>query len=209
MSRHESTTFRIRDLFYGSVIAVSIACTGSLISLLGTAGTGGSVAMATPLAFEMSGVRPASTTSATFTGGANLAASTDAADLAPTPVSAHGALSVQGAGLVDASGEPFQLRGISSHGLTWLEDYVGSPALEKETEDWGANSLRFELYTGENGGHVNGDTPADLLDQVNVGVNAATREGLYAIIDWHVLNNGNPLLLQGERALWSAGQRAL
>lgn len=38
---------------------------------------------------------------------------------AATPVSRHGRLSVKGADLVDASRNKFQLRGISTHGISW------------------------------------------------------------------------------------------
>ena len=192
MSRHESTTLRMRDLFYGSVIAVSIACTGSLISLAGANSIATSAGSATPMSIAPSATLATTSTTGITAGSAGSAASADNAS-AVTPVAEHGALSVQGTGLVDASGAPFQLRGVSTHGLLWVEDYVGSAAFATQQSDMGANSIRLELYTGEYGGQVNGTTPAELLDQVNDGVNAATRAGLYTVIDWHVLNNGNPL----------------
>ncbi len=192
MSRHESTTFRIRDLFYGSVIAISVACTASLISLTGITGAqAGSPALAAPVSISPAVPRSvASTSGATV---ASTASSGTSESVVATPFATHGALSVQGSGLVDAHGEPFQLRGLTSHGLLWIEDYMKGPAFAQEQSDWGANSLRLELYTGQYGGQVNGATTSEMLDQVNDGVNAATREGLYAIIDWHVLNNENPL----------------
>ena len=45
-------------------------------------------------------------------------------------VTAQGALAVDGAQLVDASGNPVQLRGISTHGLSWYPDYVNLECLD-------------------------------------------------------------------------------
>ena len=41
-----------------------------------------------------------------------------------SPVALHGKLSVQGSDLVDEHGEKFQLRGLSTHGLTWYPQFV-------------------------------------------------------------------------------------
>lgn len=43
---------------------------------------------------------------------------------AATPLSAHGRLSVKGTNLVDAKGKVFQLKGVSTHGLSWFPEYV-------------------------------------------------------------------------------------
>ena len=40
-----------------------------------------------------------------------------------TPVQQHGALSVSGTQLVDKSGQPFQIHGVSTHGLGWDVGY--------------------------------------------------------------------------------------
>lgn len=43
---------------------------------------------------------------------------------AATPFAQHGRLQVRGIELVDQSGAPFQLKGVSTHGLQWFPQYV-------------------------------------------------------------------------------------
>lgn len=45
------------------------------------------------------------------------------------PYKAHGKLAVSGTDLVDASGSKFQLKGVSTHGLTWFADFVSKEHL--------------------------------------------------------------------------------
>ncbi len=110
-----------------------------------------------------------------------------------TPVDLHGALSVNGTQLVDATGQPFQIRGISTHGLGWD---VGYPYNNKEAfttlrDDWGANCVRLAMYTEEYNGYCNGNKDG-MTAQVEKGIKYATELGLYVIVDWHILNDGNP-----------------
>ncbi|MCI9487275.1 MAG: cellulase family glycosylhydrolase [Lachnospiraceae bacterium] len=107
-----------------------------------------------------------------------------------TPVSAHGQLSVSGTSLVDQYGQPFQIRGVSTHGLQWFSQYNNKEAYATLRDDWGANCVRLAMYTGENG-YCNGNE-AFMKDQVTRGVQYATELGMYAIIDWHILSDGNP-----------------
>ncbi|MCI8505870.1 MAG: cellulase family glycosylhydrolase [Lachnospiraceae bacterium] len=107
-----------------------------------------------------------------------------------TPVSAHGQLSVSGTSLVDQYGKPFQIRGISTHGLQWFSQYNNKEAFATLRDDWGANCIRLAMYTNE-GGYCNGNE-AFMKEQVTKGVQYATELGMYTIIDWHILSDGNP-----------------
>ena len=107
-----------------------------------------------------------------------------------TPVSDHGQLSVSGTSLVDQYGQPFQIRGISTHGLQWYSQYNNKEAFATLRDDWGANCIRLAMYTGENG-YCSGNE-AFMKDQVTKGVRYATELGMYAIVDWHILSDGNP-----------------
>ena len=113
---------------------------------------------------------------------------------ATTPVAKHGRLSVKGADLVDSKGNKFQLRGISTHGINWD---VGSPYVNKKAfktlrDDWGVNAIRLAMYTEEYNGYCSGGSQAKLRKLVDKGVGYATDLGMYAIIDWHILSDGNP-----------------
>lgn len=117
---------------------------------------------------------------------------TDAATM--TPVDIHGQLSVSGTNIVDKNGDPFQLRGVSTHGINWD---VGYPYVSKETfrtlrDDWGANAVRLAMYTEEYNGYCEGGNQTDLKNLVHNGVTYATELGMYAIVDWHILSDGNP-----------------
>lgn len=103
-----------------------------------------------------------------------------------------GALKVTGNQLTDASGNPVQLRGVSTHGLAWYPDYVNESAFKQFRQEWGANVVRLALYTEESGGYCNGGNKDELKKIVKNGVEYATKQDMYVIIDWHILSDGNP-----------------
>lgn len=105
---------------------------------------------------------------------------------------ASGALSVKGTQLVDSAGNPVQLRGISTHGLAWFPDYVNGDCIRQLKEEWGMNVFRLAMYTAESGGYCTGGNRDDLKALVRDGVEYATDCGMYVIIDWHILSDGNP-----------------
>lgn len=105
---------------------------------------------------------------------------------------AAGGLSVAGTQLVDSAGNPVQLRGISTHGLAWFPDYVNADCIRQLKEEWGMNVFRLAMYTAESGGYCTGGSRDDLKALVRDGVKYATDCGMYVIIDWHILSDGNP-----------------
>ena len=113
-----------------------------------------------------------------------------------TPVQIHGKLSVKGTQIVDKNGNPFQLRGISTHGINWDigSPYVNQAAFQTLRDDWGANAVRLAMYTHEYNGYCAGGDQTNLKNLVYSGVEAATNLGMYVIIDWHVLQDRNPLV---------------
>lgn len=106
-------------------------------------------------------------------------------------VSNSKALQVKGAKLCDASGNPFQLRGVSTHGLAWFPQFVNKKAVA-DIHSWGANVLRLAMYTAEYAGYCEGGNQSELKQLVCDGVEYATENDMYAIIDWHVLNDNDP-----------------
>ena len=115
-----------------------------------------------------------------------------------TPLEVHGALSVKGTDLVDQSGKPYQLRGVSTHGLAWFPQYVNKEAFQTFRDDWGANLIRLAMYTGEGGGYCTDGDQEELKALVDKGVDYATELGMYVIIDWHILSDNNPKQNQDE-----------
>jgi len=114
--------------------------------------------------------------------------------LAATPLSAHGRLSVKGTKLVDSKGKAFQIKGVSTHGLSWYPEYVSKAAFKDLRDKWGVNTVRLAMYTAEYNGYCVAGTQNQktLKSRINTGVRAATELGMYVIIDWHTLSDGNP-----------------
>ena len=99
-----------------------------------------------------------------------------------------GKLQVSGTKLTDESGNIIQLRGVSTHGISWFPDYVNYDAFATLKNDWGANVVRIAMYPEEYNGYLSGGDKAALKQIIDNGVNYATELGMYVIIDWHVLN---------------------
>lgn len=106
----------------------------------------------------------------------------------------HGQLSVNGTDIVDESGSKYQLKGVSTHGITWFPDYVNKDAFQSIRDDWDANLVRLAMYTdtGDSNGYCSGGDKDSIRGLVDAGVTAATELGMYVIIDWHILNDNNP-----------------
>ena len=99
-----------------------------------------------------------------------------------------GRLQVSGTKLTDQSGNIIQLRGVSTHGISWFPDYVNYDAFATLRDDWGANVVRIAMYPEEYNGYLSGGNKDSLKQIIDNGVNYATELGMYVIIDWHVLN---------------------
>lgn len=105
-----------------------------------------------------------------------------------------GRLRVEGTQLVSSkTGKPVQLRGVSTHGLAWYPQYVNQQLFTELRKSWNANLVRLALYTAEYDGYCTGGNQANLMQLVLNGVEYSSKADMYAIVDWHVLNEGNPL----------------
>lgn len=108
-----------------------------------------------------------------------------------TPLALHGRLSVQGTDLVDCHGKPVQLRGFSTQHIAKSEMFVTPRYLKELKDDFKSDVIRVAMYTNRRDyGYL---MSPELKEVVKRVVNDATKEGLYAIIDWHILADRNPL----------------
>lgn len=116
-----------------------------------------------------------------------------------TPVSANGQLQVKGSKIVNAKGKPFVIKGVSTHGLSWYPQYVNKAAFSTLKKE-GVNTIRLAMYTEEYNGYcVGGAANKKKLEKlIDKGVKEATALGMYVIIDWHILSDGNPLIHKKE-----------
>jgi endoglucanase len=101
-----------------------------------------------------------------------------------SPVAAHGDLQVVGIHVCDASGKPYQLKGMSLYWSHWSGQFYTKATINALAEDWRCSVVRAETGAepGE-GGYL--DNPGAALAKVKTVVDAAIAEGIYVIIDWH------------------------
>ncbi len=105
-----------------------------------------------------------------------------------TPLSENGQLRVEGLQLVNECGAPVQLRGVSTHGIGWFDSCYGAQAVSFAANVMNADLFRIAMYVkaSENGYLAN---PAYWTNRVNQMVQWAENNGIYALIDWHILND--------------------
>jgi endoglucanase len=113
--------------------------------------------------------------------------STSTTSSGTTPVAANGQLYVKGTKIVNQNGQPFVIKGVSTHGIAWFPQYITKDGFQTLRDSMGVNTVRLALYSSSGEGYS-----TDLHKKVDEGVKYATELGMYVVIDWHILNNGNP-----------------
>ena len=105
----------------------------------------------------------------------------------------NGKLNVVGPYLVNQEGEKIQLYGLSTHGIQWFGRYCNFDTLAAITSEFGINIVRFSMTTSE-GGYCSGNTlvKEQMLQDLHEGIDAATKLGLYVIVDWHMVGATDP-----------------
>lgn len=103
-----------------------------------------------------------------------------------------GKLSVEGTQLVDEKGKAVQLRGLSTHGLSFYPQYINEEFFAQLRREWKANVIRLAMYTAESGGYCTDGDKEYLKNLVRAGVEYASSQDMYVIVDWHILSDGNP-----------------
>ncbi|MCR5547108.1 MAG: glycoside hydrolase family 5 protein [Lachnospiraceae bacterium] len=109
-------------------------------------------------------------------------------------------LHVDGKYLKNAKNKTVQLKGISTHGISWYPEYINDKCF-KQLHKWGANVVRLAMYSSEYNGYCTGDeaNKKALKKRIETGVKLAKKYKMYVIIDWHIMNtDGNPLIHEKE-----------
>lgn len=101
--------------------------------------------------------------------------------------------------ILDESGKKVTLKGMSSHGLAWYQNFYNFSTLKHLKDDWKISVFRIAMYTEEWGGYISNP---GIKTKVNGIVDAAISLDLYVIIDWHILKDGNPRTHEKEAALF-------
>jgi len=109
-----------------------------------------------------------------------------AQDAALTPVATHGQLSVAGPHIIDKNKQITSLAGPSFFwsNTGWKQErFYTKGAVETFAKDWNAGIIRVAMGAQGNGSFL--EDEAGNIDRVVTVVNAAIKNGLYVIIDWH------------------------
>jgi len=109
-----------------------------------------------------------------------------AQDTSLTPVAKHGQLSVIGPHIVDEKGAITSLAGPSFFwsNTGWQQErFYTKGAVETFAKDWNAGIIRVAMGAQGNGSYLEDEDGN--IDRVVTVVNAAIKNGLYVIIDWH------------------------
>ncbi len=100
----------------------------------------------------------------------------------------HGQLQVVKGQLCDQSGAPVQLKGMSSHDLKQFP--FATNTLSQLVNDWHVSVVRAAMYTDSYGSSYIREP--QVKQAVKLIVDAALRSDVYVLVDWHILEDGNP-----------------
>ncbi len=102
------------------------------------------------------------------------------------PVKDHGPLKVVGTQLTDAHGKPVVLNGMSFGWSCFHPRFYTTGAVHTLAKDWNCSVVRAAMGIEPDNGYMQ-DTAAS-MKLVTTVVDAAIKEGVYVIIDWHCHN---------------------
>lgn len=105
-------------------------------------------------------------------------------------VSLHGKPKLNSIHLVDANDSPLQLVGVSSHNILTFANCYTEAALQHLVTEWGITAFRITVYLEETDGYL--ENPSGNDAAIAQLVAWCETLGIYAIIDYHVHEIGDP-----------------
>jgi len=109
-----------------------------------------------------------------------------------SPVARHGALQVRERQLCDQAGKPVLLRGMSTHDLKLFGRFATREGVRFLAKEWQVTVMRPALYV------TSFREDPSLEQKLDLIVEACEENGIYCIIDWHVLFEHDPLTTQAD-----------
>ena len=91
--------------------------------------------------------------------------------------------------LKDNKGDTIVLRGMSTHGLAWYPEYMNAGSI-KTLKEQGANVIRLAMYSDAHLGYLQEEESN--YNYLRMGIENALAMDMYAIVDWHILEDSNP-----------------
>jgi endoglucanase len=111
---------------------------------------------------------------------ASLAATVPAT--AGTVVADHGRLRVVGNAVVDRSGRPFAVHGMSLFWSQWQPRFYDRKTIDWLVKDWRVTVVRASIAAASDGYDTD---PAGQTRRAEAVIDAAIAAGIYVIVDWH------------------------
>jgi endoglucanase len=103
-----------------------------------------------------------------------------------TAVSQNGFLSVKGTSLVNEKGQPVVLRGISFGWHNWWPRFYNEPTVTWLKNDWNCGLIRAAIGVEPSEAYI--QNPETALKCLYSVVDAAIKNDMYVIVDWHSHN---------------------
>jgi endoglucanase len=102
------------------------------------------------------------------------------------PVKENGRLKVSGLNLLNEKGQPVVLRGMSFGWHNWWPRFYTAGTVSWLKNDWGCNVIRAAMGVEPEHGYIN--KPDWAKETIKAVIDAAIKEGIYVIVDWHSHN---------------------
>jgi len=109
--------------------------------------------------------------------------STKEAPVNGSSVSRHGFLSIKGTSIVNQDGKEIVLRGVCLGWHNWWPRFYNEHTVAWLKNDWKCNVVRAAIGVEPEGAYI--DNPQFALDCLYTVVDAAIKNDMYVIIDWH------------------------
>lgn len=102
------------------------------------------------------------------------------------PVTTNGQLKVSGKHLVNEKGQPVVIRGMSFGWHNWWPRFYNEGTVSWLKKDWGCTVVRAAMGVEPEGGYIK--QPAWSKGKIKEVIDAAIKEDIYVIVDWHSHN---------------------
>jgi len=102
------------------------------------------------------------------------------------PVKKNGSLKVSATQLVNQKNEPVVLRGMSFGWHNWWPRFYNEGTVSWLVKDWGCTVVRAAMGVEPDSGYIK--APAWSKSKIKAVIDAAIKEGIYVIVDWHSHN---------------------
>lgn len=111
-----------------------------------------------------------------------------------SPVARYGKLQVKGTNLCDEKGNPVQLCGVFIRALKEEHKYLNRGAFLTMVKDWKIDVIRVPFWPAQWYSEPSYIGSAYYEKMIDECVALCEESGIYCIIDWHILGDGNPFM---------------